>query len=109
MNPFSFRSLQPGRFVFALLMVCGLALGPAGPVFSARGASPDPDDGYYTYTRDIFVIVGSTLRNPTESTPPGAPLFNVAGVALDRTWGDWQAATATSRARVSGGPHRPRT
>jgi hypothetical protein len=52
----------------------------------------------------VFVIVGSTLRHPDTSTAATAPLFNVAGVSLDLTWGSWSAATATSAVRATGGP-----
>lgn len=79
--------------------------------FLGLGAQPTPPppappadqaDAVEVYERDVFVIVGSTLRTPTESTPPDAPLFNVAGVSLDVTWGEW-AATATSAVRTTGG------
>jgi hypothetical protein len=80
---------------------------PFGP--AAHASAPDTADAVQIYERDVFVIVGSTLRNPTADTDPGAPLFTDAGVALDLTWGQWSAATATSRASVIGGPFDPRT
>lgn len=85
----------------------------AGAVFSfapAAHASPaDAADAVQVYDRDVFVIVGSTLRNPTAGTDPTAPLFTDSGVGMGLTWGEWSAATAASRASVIGGPNHPRT
>ncbi|WP_436498794.1 hypothetical protein [Actinokineospora sp. HUAS TT18] len=69
----------------------------------ASAAGPDTADAVEPFERDVFEIVGSTLRNPTSATDPSAPLFNVAGVSLDRTWGQWSAASATSTVRSTGG------
>lgn len=69
----------------------------------ASAAPPDSADAVEVYERDVFEIVGSTLRNPTASTDPSAPLFNNAGVGLGRTWGQWSGASATSIVRMSGG------
>ena len=85
----------------------------AGALFSfgpaAHASPPDTADAVQVYNRDVFVIVGSTLRNPTADTDPGAPLFTDTGIAMDLTWGEWSAATAASRASVIGGPNHPRT
>lgn len=70
-----------------------------GPVLAAP---PDPQDDITIFNRDVFETVGSTLRNPDGNTSPTAPLFNVAGVNLDITWGQWMGASATSTARVTG-------
>ena len=94
------------RALLASVALAG-ALVPFAP--AAHAAPPDPADAVEVYERDVFVIVGSTLRNPTAATDPSAPLFTNAGVAMDRTWGEWSAATATSRASVIGGPNHPRT
>lgn len=94
------------RALVASLALAG-ALLPFAP--AAHAAPADAADAVQIYDRDVFVIVGSTLRNPTADTDPSAPLFNNAGVAMERTWGEWSAATATSRASVVGGPDRPRT
>jgi len=51
----------------------------------AVAASPDQSDGVDVYERDVYVIVGSTLRNPTDTTDAGAPLFNDSGVNLGLT------------------------
>lgn len=75
----------------------------------ASGAAPDQADAVVTHEGDVFVIVGSTLRHPDATTDPSAPLFNVAGVALDLTWGQWSAASATSAVRTSGKAGSART
>src|SRR5262245_4819922 len=75
----------------------GVAPGPA-----VLAAPPDPQDAVVIFTRDVFVVVGSTLRNPDDTTAPDAPVFNVAAVNLGFTWGQWKSATASSTARVSG-------
>jgi hypothetical protein len=69
----------------------------------ASAAPPDQADAVQVYERDVYVIVGSTLRNPDATTDASAPLFNNAGVNLGLTWGAWSAASATSVVRVSGG------
>lgn len=79
-------------------------------IFAAPAmARPDQADFTEVYERDVYVIVGSTLRNPTESTPPDANLFNVAGVGLGLTWGQFGAATATATAKQIGGAANPQT
>ena len=93
------------RGVAALLALAGALVSFA----TAHASPPDTADAVEVYERDVFVIVGSTLRNPGPTTDPGAPLFNVAGVGLGLTWGQWSAATAASRASVIGGPNQPRT
>ncbi|SDI09911.1 hypothetical protein SAMN05192558_101632 [Actinokineospora alba] len=77
-------------------------------VTPAHAAGPDMADGLEVYSGDVFEIVGSTLRNPTAETDPSAPLFGNSGVGLNRTWGEWSAATASSVVRSSGG-RSPRT
>ena len=92
----------------AVVVVALVAVATATFVTPASAAPPDQADAVEAYERDVFVIVGSTLRHPDETTDPSAPLFTVSGVSLGRTWGEWSAASATSVVRVSGGP-RPRT
>lgn len=94
------------RALVASLVLAG-ALVPFAP--AAHASPPDTADAVEVYERDVFVIVGSTLRNPTAATDPSAPLFTNSGVAMDLTWGQWSAATAASRASVIGGPNQPRT
>lgn len=102
--------LFSGHRVVIVLIGALLALVvQSGSASFALAAPPDHDDGFQTFTRDVFVIVGSTLRNPDATTSPGASLYTNSGIWLEKTWGDWQAATATSTARVKGSPSRGRT
>ena len=96
----------PWWSLLAAAMTTTLALVAVAPPASA--APPDQADGVEAHDRDVFVIVGSTLRNPDATTDPSAPLFNNAGVSLDLTWGEWTAASATSAVRTSG-KSNPRT
>jgi hypothetical protein len=89
--------------ILIVMLVCSVIL----PMPSR--AAPDHPDGLQIFSRDVYVIVGSTLRNPIDTTAPDANLFNVAGVNLGVTWGQWMAATATSTAHVQGGANHPRT
>ena len=96
----------------AAISAAALLLVPlAGPAAASR---PDQADGVETFARDVFVVVGVSLRNPTADTDPSAQLFTSSAVALqvgDRflTWGDWLAASATSRAQVLGSSTSPQT
>lgn len=93
--------------LLAAAMTATLALVAAAPPASA--APPDQADAVEVFERDVFVIVGSTLRNPDVTTEPSAPLFNNAGVGLNLTWGEWTAASATSVVRTSGKAKSART
>jgi hypothetical protein len=92
--------------ILRVLVVAGALLVSAP---TAHAAPADQVDAVEVFERDVFVIVGSTLRTPSADTDPGAPLFNNAGVNLETTWGEWSAATATSRASVIGGETHART
>lgn len=93
-----------------LALAAALALGGFLATTPAVGAAPaDTADFVHAFDGDVFVIVGSTLRHPDAGTDPGAPLFTASGIALGRTWGEWTAATAASRASVGGGANHPRT
>lgn len=91
--------------VVAAAIAAPLLLGLGSP---ASAAAPDQADSVEAFERDVFVIVGSTLRNPDATTDPSAPLFNIAGVNLGVTWGQWTTASVTSTVRTSGG-RSPRT
>ena len=90
----------PWTSLLAAAITATLALVAVAPPASA--APPDQADAVEVHERDVFVIVGSTLRNPDETTAPSASLFNDAGVNLNLTWGEWSAASATSSVRTSG-------
>lgn len=98
------RRLRALAGAAALAVAAGLTPAPA-----ALAAAPDAADFVQVHDRDVYVIVGSTLRTPTAETDPTAPLFTESGISMNLTWGDWTAATATSRATVVGGPGQPRT
>lgn len=99
------RYVWLGGVMSALVLL--LAHVDAGAV--AWADSPDRQDAVEVFTRDVFVIVGSTLRNPDATTADTAPLFNVAGVSLGITWGQWKRASAQSTAQVVGGPNNSTT
>ena len=100
------KKTTPWMPLLAAAVTATLTLVAVAPPASA--APPDQADAVEVYERDVFVIVGSTLRNPDATTDPSAPLFNNAGVSLDLTWGEWSAASATSAVRTSG-KSKPRT
>lgn len=69
----------------------------------------DREDATEVFSRDVQVVVNGQLREPNSTTPSDAQLFNVSGSAMGMTWGQWQGATATSRAVSIGGPLHPAT
>jgi hypothetical protein len=80
--------------------VAGIVI--AGALALAGGAQAQPRDqadAVQAYERDVYVIVGSTLRNPDDTTAAGATLFNSGGSNLGFTWGTFSGASATSGAR----------
>jgi hypothetical protein len=77
---------------------------PASGVIGAIG-TVDREDQVVKFAADVFVQgADSQLENPTPSTDPTAPLYNIAGTSLNRTWGQFRAASATSRMRQTSGP-----
>lgn len=92
--------------VAAVLLLFSVEVRTAVPV---RAAKPDGQDAVQVFARDVFVIEGASLRNPDDTTADDAPLFNVAGVALNLTWGAWKHASAQATAHVIGGPNKPST
>ena len=98
----SLSKKRTAHTVAAAVVLSLCAFGLAAPASAAAVNKGDTADEVQAYERDVFEIVGSTLRNPDEATDPDAPLFNVAGVALELTWGQWQAATASSTMRHKG-------
>ncbi len=90
----------------AVSVAVSVALLTGAPVSAAPA---DHADAVEIFERDVFEIVGVTLRPASDATDAGAALFNTSGVSLGTTWGEWRAATASSEASVIGGPKRPRT
>jgi hypothetical protein len=91
--------LSPTRRIVTTLALAAALLTPRA-AWSALIAS-DYADAVQVYPRDLYVIVGATLRNPDATTPSSAPLFNEAGVNLNVTWGQWIRVSVTSAMRVS--------
>lgn len=93
------------------LLAVGAALVAAVAFAAPAPAKPvlDREDFVTPYERDVYEIVVSTLRNPTDATSPDANLFNDAGVALGFTWGQFSAARATSLAQHRGAGKRTET
>jgi hypothetical protein len=83
-----------------LLAVLILVAGPLA--VPATAAPPDQADAIEIMSRDVFVVIGSALRNPDATTAPDEPLYNSVGFPLPLTWGQWSAGTATSRAATAG-------
>jgi hypothetical protein len=102
--PWGYRTSVIALLILLVAVLQGLHTSPA-----VHAAQADQQDSVGTFARDVFVIVGSTLRNPTDTTANDARLFNVAGVSLETTWGAWKSAAATSTARELGGARNPRT
>jgi hypothetical protein len=95
---YSKRIIRRAIHLLVIVLLTVIILG-----MPVRGhAAPDHADGLQIYTNDVFVIVGSTLRHPDDTTASDAPLFNNAGVNLNLTWGQWKAAAATSTAHANG-------
>lgn len=92
------------RLVGALLVGVVAALGAA----TTLAAAPDREDALQVFNRDVYVLDGVTLRNPTADTSSEARLYSNVGAALPVTWGDWQAASAMATMRTFGGAS-PRT
>jgi hypothetical protein len=89
----------------AAVAAVATVLALAAPAF----ARSDYQDVVQPFTRDVFVIVGSTLRNPDETTAADANLFNNAGVSLGLDWGQFSSASATARAQQLGGAKNAQT
>ena len=101
------------RKLLLLTLSAGLAgVIPAGGVALAAVPTRDQADAVEVYERDVYFINGVTLRNPDATTDPEKTLFNVAGVRLESspgdpvTWGEWSAASARSKVKVSLNPPR---
>lgn len=94
------RSKRVARASCVALLALTGAIASSGPASASKGG--DSSDTTEAFKRDVYVVVGVSLRNPDETTPPDAELFNVAAVNLNMTWGQWQAASGTSTMTVHG-------
>jgi hypothetical protein len=89
------------RLLAGLVLTMGSLL--VAPLAAPAGAAaPDQADAFEVFTRDVFVLAGASLVNPDEETDPSATLYNVAGLDLGITWGEWAGAAVTSTARAAG-------
>lgn len=91
---------RTSRVAIALLGAVLLAVPLAGTATARPPA--DREDDVVVFNRDVFFVNGAALRNPDVDTPPEEDLYNVAGVWLETTWGEWSAASATASARAAG-------
>lgn len=96
------QKARKGRRAGAWMMLAIASLLAGAWTSPARAQPPDQADFVEPYERDVYVIVGSTLRTPDETTDPEEPLFSDSGVSLRLTWGQWTAASAESTARSTG-------
>ncbi len=93
------------RTMMLLLFTLGTALSSS----ASQATGVDRADAVETFSRDVYVVVNGSLQNPNAETDPSEPLFHEFGANLGLTWGEWQAATASSKAIQIGGPNRPTT
>ncbi|HSZ49103.1 MAG TPA: hypothetical protein VK823_27455, partial [Streptosporangiaceae bacterium] len=82
----------------AVVVVCLGALALFAP---AAGASttittPVKDTGIIDFPGDVYTLnyEGALIPADPTSTAASAPLYNLAGNALNLTWGQWSSATA---------------
>jgi hypothetical protein len=99
-------SVHRRRIFVSVVLAAAVMLVALSPVASAR---PDAADFIETHSRDVFVSLGASLRNPTSETPASDPLYNVVGLDLGVTWGEWQAGSASSRVNQVGSAGNPRS
>jgi hypothetical protein len=92
------------RALLATIATSLAVIGLAVPVPAASAATtftpPTANVGIIPLPADVFTLSANGTLIPTLplSTPPSAPLFNLAGNALNLTWGQWSSATAKSYA-----------
>jgi hypothetical protein len=99
---------SPGRrsrsAVLAMIAISLGVIGLAVPAPAAGTATtftpPTANVGIIPFAGDVFTTSANGTLIPIfpGSTPPSAPLFNLAGNALNLTWGEFSSATAKSYA-----------
>jgi hypothetical protein len=99
------RQSRRPRHVIAAVIAAGAVCLALAMQASAAGASttftpPTPDVGIVPFAGDVYTTSSNGTLIPVfpGSTPLSAPLYNLAGGALNVTWGQWSSATATSYA-----------
>lgn len=99
----------------AVMLVVAALLITGAPGRAAMASPPDAADVVQVFARDVFFLAGASLVNPDEDTGADEQLISQNGWFLSTgpddplTWGEWSAATATSRVATIGGPDGPRT
>ncbi len=91
------------------LLVFAILAGVVLPGASVYAAPSDPQDALQIFNRDVYVLDGVTLRNPTAATSPDAQLYSNVGASLPVTWGEWSQASAAATAHVKGSSQHART
>ena len=77
-----------------------IALAAGGPASAAPAAGAQVERTQGTtvvLTRDVYVVEGTVLVNPSETTAPSEPLFNLAGTPLGVNWAEYSSATASPK------------
>jgi hypothetical protein len=98
------KSPRPRRMIAAVIAVGAvcMALAVQAPVARASTTvtTPTKDVGIIPFPGDVYTLnyQGALVPIDPTSTPASAPLYNLAGNALNLTWGQWSSATATSYA-----------
>jgi len=98
------ESPRPRRVIAAVIAagaVC-LALAVQAPAAGALTTltTPTPDVGTVPLAGDVYTASANGTLIPVlpDSAPASTPLYNLAGNALNVTWGQWSSATAKSLA-----------
>jgi hypothetical protein len=98
------KSPRPRRVIAAVIAVGAVCVAMAVQA-PAAGASttittPTRDVGIIAFPDDVYTLnyQGALVPIDPTSTPASAPLYNLAGNALNLTWGNWSSATAASYA-----------
>lgn len=104
-SPARSRPRRAGLIVLVATCLAGTALVVQAPVAGASTPASSkwtPAVGFIPYPLDVFILnsMGALIAADPVSTPPSAPLFNLAGNSLNLTWGQFDSATATSLART---------
>jgi hypothetical protein len=98
------ESPRPRRVIAAIIAVGAvcIALTVQAPAANASTTltAPTPDVGIVPFAGDVYTTSANGTLIPVlpESAPASTPLYNLAGDALNVTWGQWSSATATSYA-----------
>jgi hypothetical protein len=99
------RGIARSRRTLAAVIAAGaacVALAVQAPVAQASTifTAPAPDVGIVPFAGDVYTTSsnGTLIAVDPASTAASAPLYNLAGGALNVTWGQWSSATATSYA-----------